>query len=53
MWKEHFKDVLENSPEITDKPTEEIIDGQLEIQLGHFTEDELETVLKTLKAEKQ
>ena len=51
-WKEYFKDLLGNLPEITDKPTKEIIDGQLDIKLGQFMEEELNTVLKKLKAEK-
>ena len=40
-WKEDFKNLLGNPPEMT-----EIIHGQLNIKLGHFTEDELEIVLK-------
>ena len=36
-WKEHFKNQLGNLPKITDKPTEEIINGQLDIKLEHFT----------------
>ena len=33
-WKEHFQNLLGNPPEITDKHTEEIINGQLDINLG-------------------
>ena len=51
-WKEYFKNLLRILPEITDKPTEEIINGQLDIKLRHFIEDELDTVLKKLKEEK-
>ena len=47
-WKEHFKNLFGNPPEITE---EIIIDGQLDIQLGSFMENEIDTVLKT-KAEK-
>ena len=32
--KEYFKNLLENLPEIMDKPTGEIINGQLDIKLG-------------------
>ena len=32
---------------ITDKPTKEFINGQLDIKLEHFTDKELDTVLKT------
>ena len=38
-WKEDFKNQLGNPPEITDNPTEEIINEQLSITLRHFTED--------------
>ena len=34
--------------EITDKPTEEIIKGQQDNELGHYMESELNTVLKTI-----
>ena len=38
-WKEHFRNQLGKS-EITDKPTEEIIYGQIDIKLRKFTEAE-------------
>ena len=47
MWKEHLKILFGNPPEITN---EQIINGSLEIILGYFTDDELDTVQKT-KAE--
>ena len=45
-WKEHFKNLVVNPPEITDKLIEEIIHAQLDITLGHFMADELDTVSK-------
>ena len=38
MWKEHFKNLLGNSPEVTDKPIQKIINYQLDIKLGLFTQ---------------
>ena len=48
MWKEHFKNLLRNLPEITNKPFQKIINGQQDIKLRQFTEEELSTVLKKL-----
>ena len=45
-WKEHFKNLLGNPPEVPDKPTEKIINGQLDIKLGQFTDKELDSLLK-------
>ena len=47
-WEEHVKNLLRNSLEITYK----IINNQLDIKLGQFTEEELDAVLKEKKAEK-
>ena len=47
-WKEHFKNQLENLAEVTATLIENIINGQLNTKLKHFTEEEL---IK-LKAEK-
>ena len=44
-----IKEILENPLEITAKPYEKIINGQLDIKLGQFTAEETETVLKKLK----
>ena len=43
--KEHCKNLLGNSPEIIDKPTENNINSQLDIKLGRFTEEELDAVV--------
>ena len=50
-WKVHFRNLPGNPSEITDKTTEEIFHAQLNIKLGHFTE-ELDAVLKGLKSRK-
>ena len=49
---EHFKNLLGNPPKITDEHTKEIINSQLDIKLGHFMEDWLDKVLKTIKNRK-
>ena len=51
-WKEHFKNLLGNPPKITDKNIQKISNSQLDIKLGHFTIDELETVLRAIKNRK-
>ena len=51
-WKENFKNLLENLPKITDKPTEKIINWQLDIKLGQFAEKELDAVQKKIKSSK-
>ena len=44
-WKEHYKNLLGNPPEITDKqPKTKIINGQLDMKLRQFTEKELDAV---------
>ena len=48
MWKEHFKNLLGNSPKITDKPITKIIYNHLYIKLGQFTQ-ELNVILTKMK----
>ena len=54
-WKEHFKNLFKNSPEITIKltlPQRKIINGQLDMKLGQFTEEKLDAVLKKITSRK-
>ena len=51
-WKEHFKNLLGNSSEITEKPLKKIINGQLNVKLGQFMAEELDVVLKKIKHRK-
>ena len=37
-WKEYFKNLQENSPEVTDKPFQKI-NSQLNIKLGQFMKE--------------
>ena len=50
--KKHFKNLLKNPAEITDKSTKIIINGQLDIKLGQFIEKELYAVLTKIKNRK-
>ena len=46
MWEQHFKNLLGSPPKITDEPITKIISKQLDIKLGPFTKEELDSVLK-------
>ena len=51
MWKEHFKNLLGNSPEVNDKTITTIINSQQDIELGQFIQ-ELNIVLTKIKSRK-
>ena len=46
MWKQHFENLLGNPPNVTHKPITRIINKQLDIKLGPFTQEELDAVRK-------
>ena len=48
-WKEHFKNLLGKSPK-ADKPITNIINFQVDIKLGQFTEEEFDVVLTKIKS---
>ena len=50
--KEYFKNLFGKPHAISNKPTEKIINCQQDIKLGHFTEEERDTVLKKMKSRK-
>ena len=52
LWEQHFKNLLGNPPKITDEPITRIISKQLDIKLGPFTKEELNSVLKKIKNRK-
>ena len=52
MWKEHFKNLLGKSWEVTDKPIPKIVNNQLDIKLGWFTLEKLDVVLRKIKNKK-
>ena len=53
LWKQHFENLLRNPLKVTQEPITRIISNQLDIKLGQFTQEELNSVLKKLKIEKQ
>ena len=46
LWEQHLKNLLGSPPKITDEPITRIISKQLDIKLGPFTKEELDSVLK-------
>ena len=48
LWKRHF----ENPPKVTHEPITRIISKQLDIKLGPFTQEELDSVLRKIKNRK-
>ena len=52
LWKQHFENLLGNPPKITHEPITRIISEQLDIKLGPFTQEELNSVLRKIKNRK-
>ena len=52
LWKQHFENLLGNPPKITPEPITRIISKQLDIKLGPFTQEELDSVLRKIKNRK-
>ena len=52
LWKQHFENLLGNPPKITHEPITRIISKQLDIKLGPFTQEELDSVLRKMKNRK-
>ena len=50
--KKYSKNLLRKTPEITDKPIQKTIHGQLDIKLRQFMEEELEILLEVWKTRK-
>ena len=48
LWKRHFENLLGNPPKITNEPITRIISKQLDIKLGPFTKEELDSVLRKI-----
>ena len=51
LWK-HFQNLLGNPPEITHEPITRIICKQLDIKLGQFIQEELNSALRKIKNRK-
>ena len=52
LWKQHFENLQANPPNITQEPITRIISKQLDIKLGPFTKEELDSVLRKIKNRK-
>ena len=52
LWKQHFKNLLGNPPKVTHEPITRIISKQLNIKLGPFTQEELDSVPRKIKNRK-
>ena len=52
LWKQHFENLLRNPPKVTHEPITTINSKQLDIKLGPFTQEELDSVLNKLKNRK-
>ena len=52
LWKQHFENLLGNPPKVTNEPITRIISKQLDIKLGLFTKEELDSVLRKIKNRK-
>ena len=52
LWKQHFENLLGNPPKITHEPITRIISKQLDIKLGPFTQEELDSVHRKIKNRK-
>ena len=52
LWKQHFENLLGKLPKVTLEPITKILSNQLEIKLGQFTQEELDSVLRKIKNRK-
>ena len=52
LWKKHFENLLGNPPKVTHEPITRMISKQLEIKLGPFTQEGLNSVLRKIKNRK-
>ena len=52
LWKQHFENLLGNTPKVTHETITRIISKQLDIKLGPFTQEELDSVLRKIKNRK-
>ena len=52
LWKPRFEYILGNPPKVTHEPITKIISKQLDIKLGLFTQEELDSVHRKIKNRK-
>ena len=51
LWKQHFKNLRGNPPKVTHEPNTRII-RQLDIKIGPFTLEEIDSVIRNIKNRK-
>ena len=51
-WKDHFKNLLGNSPKVTHKSIKKIIDCQQDTKLAQFMKEKLDVVLTEFQIRK-
>ena len=49
LWKQHFENLLGKPPKVTHEPITKIISNQLDIKLGQFTQEKLDSVQQQQK----
>ena len=49
LWKQYFENLLGNSPKVTHEPITRIISKQLDIKLGPFMQEKLDSVPRKIK----
>ena len=52
LWKQHFENLQGNPPKVAHEPITRIISKRLDIKLGPFTQEELDSVLRKIKNRK-
>ena len=52
LWKQHFESLLGNPPKVIQEPITRIVRKQLDIKLGPFNQEELDSVLRKIKNRK-
>ena len=52
LWKQHFENLQGNPTKVTNEPVTRIISKQLDIKLGLFTKEVLDSVLRKIKNRK-
>ena len=49
LWKQLFENLLGRPPKVTHEPITKIICNQVDMNLGHFTPEELDSILRKTK----
>ena len=52
LWKQHFEKLLEKPPKVTNEPITKAISNQLDLKLGQFMQEEIDSVQRKNKDRK-